>query len=32
MENLWMSVVACGASFVCGMWLKDRILSWIGKR
>ena len=30
-ESLWVTVVACGASFVCGMWLKNRIMNWISR-
>ena len=30
-EDFWVTLVACGVAFVAGMWLKDRIMSWISK-
>ena len=30
-DNIWITVVIAGIAFVCGMWLKARIMSWIGK-
>ena len=30
-SDFWYTIVACGVAFVAGMWLKDRIMSWISK-
>ena len=30
-DGFWITIVACAVSFVAGMWLKDRIMSWISR-
>jgi len=30
-DSFWITIVACAISFVAGMWLKNRIMSWITK-